>query len=178
MKERQNICFSTGNLILNFRDSCRSCSKKTVLKNFAIFTGKHLYWSHFLIFTFHVLDLPACNFIKKRLQHKFFPVKFAKFLRTIVLKNIGKRLLLNISAFDYTQSLHKTLKITSFSLILSLDASLNNFNDPYVYILNQHQILFSLRVHIGRTAEKNCNLCYGGMAINGLSKLTKVSTYH
>ena len=24
----------------------------------------------------------ACNFIKKRLQHRFFPVKFAKFLRT------------------------------------------------------------------------------------------------
>ena len=27
-----------------------------------------------------VLD-PACNFIKKRLQHRCFPVKFAKFLR-------------------------------------------------------------------------------------------------
>ena len=26
----------------------------------------------------------ACNFIKKRLQHRFFPVKFAKFLRTSI----------------------------------------------------------------------------------------------
>ena len=27
-------------------------------------------------------DLESCNLIKKRLQHKHFPVKFAKFLRT------------------------------------------------------------------------------------------------
>ena len=37
--------------------------KKGVLKNLSKFTGKHL----------------ACNFIKKRLRHKFFPVKI--FLR-------------------------------------------------------------------------------------------------
>ena len=34
-----------------------------------------------------------CNFIKKRLQHRCFRVKFAKFLRTPVLKNICKRLI-------------------------------------------------------------------------------------
>ena len=28
-----------------------------------------------------VVGLKACNFIKRRLQHKFFPMKFAKFLR-------------------------------------------------------------------------------------------------
>ena len=37
--------------------------KKDALSNFAIFTGKHL---------------KACNFIKKRLQHKRFPVNIAK----------------------------------------------------------------------------------------------------
>ena len=35
----------------------------------------------------------ACNFIKKRLQHRCFPVKFVKFLRTPTLKNICERLL-------------------------------------------------------------------------------------
>ena len=35
--------------------------KKGVLKNFAIFTGKHLCWSLFA-------DLQVCNFIKKKLQ--------------------------------------------------------------------------------------------------------------
>ena len=52
--------------------------KKDVLKNFANFTGKYLCWSLFLIRT--------CNFIKKRLQHRCFPMKFAKFLRTTILK--------------------------------------------------------------------------------------------
>ena len=37
------------------------------------------------------------NFIKRRLQHRCFPVKFAKFLRT-VLKNICERPLLNLFA--------------------------------------------------------------------------------
>ena len=37
-----------------------------VLKNFAIFTGKHLCWK-------------ACHFIKKRLQHKCFTVNITKF---------------------------------------------------------------------------------------------------
>ena len=39
----------------------------------------------------------ACNFIKKRLEHKCFPVKFAKFLRTPILRKICKRLLLYFS---------------------------------------------------------------------------------
>ena len=41
--------------------------KLDVLKTFAIFTGKHLCWSHFLTFFY--------NFIKKRLQYRRFPVK-------------------------------------------------------------------------------------------------------
>ena len=41
----------------------------------------------------------ACNFVKKRLQRRCFPVKFAKPLRTPILKNICERLLLNVSLF-------------------------------------------------------------------------------
>ena len=48
--------------------------KIVVLKNFANFTGKHQCWS---------LSLQACNFVKKRLQHRCYVVKFAKFLITI-----------------------------------------------------------------------------------------------
>ena len=57
--------------------------KKGVLKIFLKFTGKRLPWSL----------LQACNFIKKRLQHWCFPVKFAKFLRTSILKSTCKILL-------------------------------------------------------------------------------------
>ena len=32
---------------------------------------------------------------KKRLRHRCFPVKFAKFLRTTILRNVCKRLFLN-----------------------------------------------------------------------------------
>ena len=34
-----------------------------------------------------LLSLQACNFINKRLLHKYFLVKFAKFLRTHILKS-------------------------------------------------------------------------------------------
>ena len=47
---------------------------KAVLKHFAIFTGKHLCWSLFLI-----------KFIKKNLQHKCLPVNMARFLRASIL---------------------------------------------------------------------------------------------
>ena len=52
--------------------------KIAVLKNIANFTGKRLYWSLFLI----KLQVLKLNFTEKRLQHRWFPVKFAKFLRT------------------------------------------------------------------------------------------------
>ena len=62
---------------LSARSSHRKDSVKIgVLKNFTNFTGKHLCW----IF-----------FIKKWLQHSCFPEKYAKFLRTLTLRNICER---------------------------------------------------------------------------------------
>ena len=40
--------------------------------------------------------LKTSNFIKKRLQHRCFPVSIAKFLRTTVLKSSCERLLLKL----------------------------------------------------------------------------------
>ena len=54
-----------------------------VLKNFAIFTGKHMCKSLFLI------KLKACNFIKKRLQKVFCRTFLNLFLRTPILKSIS-----------------------------------------------------------------------------------------
>ena len=59
--------------------------KKAVLKNFAVFTGKHLCWD---LFFNKNASLQGPSFIKKRLQ---------KFLRTPILKNICERLLLRVS---------------------------------------------------------------------------------
>ena len=41
------------------------------------------------------VGLMACNFIKKRLRLRYFPVYFAKIFRTPTLKNIWERLLLS-----------------------------------------------------------------------------------
>ena len=62
--------------------------KKKCLK---IFTGKH-FWCLWLSLFFKMLQTEGL--IKKRLQHRCFPVQFAKFLRASVLKNICELLLL------------------------------------------------------------------------------------
>ena len=69
---KQNICRSNHQ---------RSSIKKDALKDFALFTGKHL---------------KACSFISKRAQHKCFPVNIAKFLRPPIFKNICEWLLLHL----------------------------------------------------------------------------------
>ena len=59
---------------LNVRSSHWSCSaKKSVPKNFANFTGKHLCWGLLL------LKPSGLQFYKGCLQHRHFPVEFAKF---------------------------------------------------------------------------------------------------
>ena len=74
------------------------------LKNFVYFTGKHLCWSLFLI----KLQAWRPATLLKRLQHKCFPVKFAKFLRTPILQNICKQQLPNLLYFS-------TISLTFFT---------------------------------------------------------------
>ena len=70
--------------------------KNTVVKNFVIFTGKHLCWS---LFFNRNAGLQTRNFIKKRLQHRCFLDNAAKFISTAILKNICERLLLEVFLF-------------------------------------------------------------------------------
>ena len=91
--ENEDSCFSV-NFVAEYwktlqkrgkdRNSHQRYSIKKKLKNFAIFTGKHLCLSLF----------NKVFLIKKRLQHKCFPVNIVKFLRTPILKNIFIQLLL------------------------------------------------------------------------------------
>ena len=46
---------------------------------------------------FKYADLETCNFIKKRLQRRFFPLKLAKFLRLSFFTEHVRQLLLEIS---------------------------------------------------------------------------------
>ena len=60
--------------------------------------------------------LQACNFIKKRLEHKCFPEKFAKYLRTPILKNICKRLLLQIEINSIKGKFDNLVEVTENQL--------------------------------------------------------------
>ena len=56
--------------------------KTGVLKNFAIFTGKHLCWSLFLI---KLQDWRLAFSLKKTLQHRCFHMNIARFLKIAFL---------------------------------------------------------------------------------------------
>ena len=43
-----------------------------------------------------VAGLRICNFVKKRLQNRCFPMKFSNFLRILILRNFCERLLLKV----------------------------------------------------------------------------------
>ena len=73
------------------------CSvRKGVLRNFTKFTGKHLWQS---LFFNKVAGLRPATLLKKRLWHRCFPVKFAKFLRTPFLTEHLQWLLLKAPNF-------------------------------------------------------------------------------
>ena len=75
----------------NNRSSHQKCSiKNAVLKNFAVFTGKHPVFDS--LFN-KVAGFQACKFIKKRLKHRCFPANIANF------KNIYFQEQLRMTAF-------------------------------------------------------------------------------
>ena len=69
-----------------------------------------------------VADLQPCNAIKKRLQHRCFPVNIAKSLRTPILKIICERLLLPPEVFckDFVDIIYKNASFGSSSKTLRL----------------------------------------------------------
>ena len=68
--------------------------KKGVLRNFAKFTGKHLWQS--LLFN-KIAGLRTATLLTKRLWHRCFPVNFAKFLRTLFLTEHLRWLLVTVT---------------------------------------------------------------------------------
>ena len=83
----------TGSLSGIHRSSCSQLFFKiSALQNFSKFTGKHLLQSLF----FNKKSLRLATSLKKRLWHSYFPVNFAKFLRTPFLKKQLRWLLLPV----------------------------------------------------------------------------------
>ena len=98
--------------------------------------------------------LQACNFTKKRLQKRCFPVKFAKFLRTRILKDICKRLVLGsrlqqfrLWAIKWSLCLiFKEFSFLAILTILSSHAFPNEGNSYYVSVTLFKKWRFPLKI--------------------------------
>ena len=78
----------------SYRSSHGRCSvKKGVPRNFAKFTGKQLCRR---LFFNKVAGLGFATLLTKNFWYRFFPVNFAKFLRTPFIQNTSGRLLLEL----------------------------------------------------------------------------------
>ena len=81
------VCF---NFFLKFRSSHRRCSvKEAVLKNFPIFTGKHLCRDLFLINK--VAGLKACNVIKNETPTQVFSCEYCDIFKSIYFEEHQRR---------------------------------------------------------------------------------------
>ena len=83
--------------------------KKSVLRNFTKFTGKHLCQS---LFFNKIAGLSPAALLRKRLWHRCFPVNFAKFLRTPFFTEHIRSLPLIIKLFAKTVNL-KTITLSA-----------------------------------------------------------------
>ena len=83
-----------------------------LFKIIANFTGKHLCCS----LLWYDYSSQKCNFIKKRLQRRLFPVKFAKFLRAPCFPEHLQWLPLKVLGFQHAILLKKRLWKRFFSV--------------------------------------------------------------
>ena len=98
-----------------------------LLKNLANFTGKHLCWS-------------LCNFIKKRLQHRCFSVKFVKFPRIPFFREHFWWLLLFQAGFILNfVTLVAFLDMTKMSCAMVRNSNSNFFSVFHEYSVNLYK---------------------------------------
>ena len=76
----------------------------------------------------------ACSFIKKRLQHRCFPVKLAKFLRTSIVKTVCELLVPKISTLQKKLFIDLFYKIMTF-IIIAITFEALSFFCPFVQLL-------------------------------------------
>ena len=104
------------------------------------------------------LQAPISNFIKKRLQHRLFPVKFTKLLRAPCFTEHLQWLLLKVSVFQPATLLKKRLRNICFAVNLAkflrtsflLTENLRmTFSCVYLWILRRFSEHFVYRVPRG-----------------------------
>ena len=80
--QKYEICWNSGNMGYFQKAGAGGVLEKYILKNFEKLIGKDLCWSPFFN---TVADLRRITLLQKRLQHRFFPVTFAKFSRQYIV---------------------------------------------------------------------------------------------
>ena len=128
------------------RSGHQSCSiKKSVLKNFTKFTGKHLYQS---LFFNKVANLRPATLLKERLCHGCFPVNVVNVLRAPFLQSTSGRLLLTIKSLVHSEWIFLWLYVimsrTSFRV-----------NPHSIVCLNVKELLAQSRRHIWSLSDSN-----------------------
>ena len=113
-----------------------------VLKNSANLAGKHVCRCLFLkkLQAFS----QACNFIKKRLQHRYFPVKFVKLLRSFFTEH----LLVAASGrfIYYTLSRSRITQIWQRFCMLAISPSKYTYNNLFYW---PHNFIISFSMKYG-----------------------------
>ena len=94
----------------------------------------------FIIARLSLFRAEACNFIKKSLWHRYFPVNFAEFLRTPFLQNTSERLLLNNESWAIMKVVIRTVKWFKQFLFAAI-----GFSSPN--LMNHHAIFFVLIIN-------------------------------
>ena len=92
-----------------------------------------------------VAGLQDCSFIKRRLQHRCFPVNTANFLRTAILKNIWECLLLYLTDFLEQLVFREAIFQNSFLKVSSLKLSqFSSYSQIKLFVqINMENLLFT-----------------------------------
>ena len=118
------------------------------LRNFTKFTGKHLCQS---LFVNNTAGLRPATWLKKRLWHRCFPVKCAKFLRTPFLTEHLQWLLLRAPNF---------VSVTPLSTIQNTSNSLEKELLRTPFLLNSSQWLLSNVSYFFKKGKNRNNFSY------------------
>ena len=97
---------------VSFQIKFTSSHSQMLFKKIANFTGKHLCCS----LLWYDCSSQKCNFIKKRLQRRLFPLKFAKFLRAPCFPEHLQWLPLKVLGFQLAILLKKRIWKRCFSV--------------------------------------------------------------
>ena len=128
--------------------------KKVVLKNIEKFRERHLCQS---LFFNKVAGLWLATLLKKRLWHRCFPVKFAKFLRHLFCRTFANDYFFSFSD-DFRDSWPKLTMAILYQHVFSLRALFTPYLFPFIL---EKLLLVDARLNLKVRKNNMLNWCSG-----------------